>query len=326
MIRNCAGSILSAVLFLCITSPLVADTIYLKSGEEEKGIVVENYHDRIVLSTISGEKDIEKKAIKDILYDRREQNLVKLGDFHEQKGNIVKAYEYFKKAYQLNPDYKEAHDKFIHARSVLLRRPEKQLSNDMDRKRALFKESGKMYQPSAKKEPSDTKEKKFKSMTGLVLISADEMPEVETVIGGSPADKAGVEKGDVIFMVWGRLTGYSGLKTIIDTIIDNPSPEIMLSIRRSITIQGPKKGRTISDADAGFSMDIEEAGLIVIDVKARSSASKEGLVSGDNIITIDGQSTRYMPLKDARELIDKSLLGGKVELDIIKDLILWKKD
>ena len=45
-------------------------------GDEKrvKGVVVEDYDDRIVLSTIDGEKSIMKQKIERILYDMDEQN------------------------------------------------------------------------------------------------------------------------------------------------------------------------------------------------------------------------------------------------------------
>ena len=75
-----------AVLF-CWVSMAGADTVSLKSGAQQKGIVVEKYNDRVVLSTVDGEVEVKDSDIKDIIYDRREDNLVKLGDFHYNKSH-----------------------------------------------------------------------------------------------------------------------------------------------------------------------------------------------------------------------------------------------
>lgn len=312
------------ISILHFLSPAIADTVYLNNGEEEKGIVVENYYDRIVFSTVNGEMEIDRENIKDILYDRREQNLLKLGDFHWQKGNLMKAYTYFKKASQINPDYKEAQDKFIHIRSILLRRPEKQLRDDMAKKQALFIESGKVYEPRMPKTVSAAPDKRFKKATGLVLISENEMPKVEMVVAGSPATRAGIEKGDLIFAVWGRLTGYMDMATLIDTIIESSSAEVMLTIKRKLAIPAVDKDYS-GVADLGFLLDMKEEGLVVYSVEEGSPAAKRGLASGDIVTAIYGKPTRYMPLKDALQLFNESSSQGKVEFEIIKDVILWAR-
>lgn len=304
-----------------------ADTLCMQDGDEKKGIVVESYHDRVILSTVDGEIEIKKADIKDILYDRREQNLVKLGDFHEQKGNPIKAYTYFRKAYQLNPDYKEAQDRFIHIRSILLRRPEKQMMDEIARKQSLFKEVGRPYQPQITEGVSNTIEDRLKDATGLVLVSENEMPRVAMVLSNSSAQKAGIQREDFIYSVWGRLTGYLDLITICNMIMDNPSPEIILALKRKIAVTlNPAKDRRYGGVGGiGFSFDLKEEGLTITEVAAGSIAAQQDLAKGDLVTAIEGESTRYMPLKEAKVLIDKSCSEGKVELEIIRETILWKK-
>ena len=61
--------VLVVCLVLLFQLTTVADTVCLKDGSTKKGIVVENYHQSIVLSTINGEKKFDKSDIKDIIYD-----------------------------------------------------------------------------------------------------------------------------------------------------------------------------------------------------------------------------------------------------------------
>ena len=303
---------------------LTADTVYLNDGGEIKGIVVENYHNHIVLSTFEGEKEIDKPSIKDILYDKREQNLLKLGDYHQEKGNFAKAYSYYKKAYDISPDNKEARDKFIFIRSVFLRNPERQFKSDMARKQALFKESGKVYSPQIKQQ-NNTPEAMLREKIGIVLYEDNYMPKIASVIPLSSASQSGIKEGDIIFSIWGKMAGYLELDLVIDMIINSPSPEIALTIKRRIPI--PRfKGLVQDLSDFGISLDIIEEGLVVRAVRRGSDSAKSGLLKGDIITDINEASTRYMPFNIAVLKIEENYLSDKLQLDILRDISLWRKD
>jgi C-terminal processing protease CtpA/Prc len=294
------------------------DTVYMKDGQEKKGVVVENYHDRIVLSTADGEIRIKKQYIKDILYDRQEQNLIKLGDFHQRKGNTSKAYEYYERAYQLNPDYKEARDKYMHIRSVLARHPEKQLREDMGKRQHLFTKSGKAHTSEAKNIPQ-TAEERFEKSTGLVLVSENEMPKVKKVLDGSPAQIADIKSGDIIVSVWGRATGYIDMDMIYDMIINSNDTEVKLSVKRRLTPDWRYRKGLDGASAFGLLLDIKEEGLTIYDVSPHSPAAVLGLSAGDLIIAINNQPTRYMTLKEARQSFNELS-----SLEILRDITLWK--
>jgi len=303
---------------------VAADTVHLIDGSETKGIVVENYHNRIVLSTFEGEKEIEKTSIKDILYDRREQNLLKLGDYHQEKGNFLQAYSYYKKAYEINPDYKEVRDKFIYARSIFLKNPEKQFKSDMARKQALFKETGKVYNPVIK-EKNDIPETVLKNKIGIVLYEDDYMPKIASVVPLSSGSQSGIKTGDIIFSIWGKMTGYLDLDIVVDMIINNPSPEIALTIKRRIQISR-LKGLARGSDEPGISIGIIEEGLAVKAVRPGSDSAKNGLLEGDIITNINGEPTRYMPLNTAAFKIQENFVSDKLQLDILRSVYLWRKE
>jgi len=315
------------ILIVCFVFPFKsaeADTVCLKDGGQVQGIVVENYQQSIVLSTINGEKRFDKVDVKDILYDKKEQNLVKLGDYYQQNRNLAKAYTYYKKAYELNPDYKEAKDKFIYIRSTLLRNPEKQFKDDMARKQALFKESGKLYNPKVDK-ISITEEERFKEATGLVLVSDNGMSKVVSVAPHSAAAESGMNVGDIIVSIWGRLTGYIDLGLIMEMILESPSPEIIMSVERRVVMHSSGKQVRSLD-DIGLSLKMQEDGLTVSSLSRGSKAARSGLMGGDIITDIDGASVRYMPFSDAKSKISNSLFTGNLTFDIVRDLVLWRKE
>jgi len=103
------------VFFIVAATPisLYSDTLIMKDKSEIKGLVVDEYVDRITLSTVDGEKVFLRKDIDVIEYDAPEQNFMQLGREYELRGVYDKAAFYYKKASNLNPDYKNARDAFL---------------------------------------------------------------------------------------------------------------------------------------------------------------------------------------------------------------------
>ena len=77
-----------------------------------------------------------------------------------------------------------------------------------------------------------------------------------------------------------------------------------------------------TNANATFTMEFD--GLTVSGVKEGGSAFEAGLKKGDLITAIDGNSTRYMPLKKAIELIRNSKTGS-TKLTLRREIIIWRK-
>ncbi len=99
--------IFSLTSFL-ILSEAFADTILLKNEKEIKGLVVERYADRIILSTEKGEIPILLSGIKKIDYDDAEQNFMQVGRAYEAENKYGEALAYYEKALEANPNFEEA--------------------------------------------------------------------------------------------------------------------------------------------------------------------------------------------------------------------------
>ena len=97
-----------AVFCLLWAASSLADTVMMKDRERVKGVVVEEYSDRVVISTMDGEKELLKSKIDKIVYDFEEQNLTSLADFYQDRGMYKTAYYYYEQALKVNPDYKKA--------------------------------------------------------------------------------------------------------------------------------------------------------------------------------------------------------------------------
>ncbi|MFA6320998.1 MAG: nickel pincer cofactor biosynthesis protein LarC [Candidatus Omnitrophota bacterium] len=299
------------------SSVVLADTIVENDGTELKGIVVEDYRDRIVLSTFTGEKMIMKSDIKELYYDEEETNLIKLAEQAKEKKDYIKSFTYYDMAFRLNPNSKVAKDGLVFLQGYLFRREQSQKEDEV-RKRDELERRGPVIQSvvASSEEAAMEKEIKLKKTVGMTLTMKNGLPVIDFVRSNSSAADAGIEKDDRLIAIWSRLTGYMDLEEVVDALLDKPSLELKCSIERTVTVPGELTG-------VSFTMEFD--GLTISAVQPDSIGAKAGFRKGDLVTAIDGKSTRYMPLKNAMTMIKGP---GKefTELVIRREVLLWRKD
>jgi len=282
-----------------------ADTVYTESGDAIKGLIVEQHHDRIVISTYRGEEIMPKGLIQQIFFDMPEQNYMYLGDIAFEEGDLNMALGFYYKANQMNPDSKEAKDAILKAMDEQ-NREELGLSNATT---LLYKQ------------------------LGLKLKKKGDKIEVVFVKEDSTADLAGIKKGDFIDKVWNASVRYMKPQKAARLIMGKPGTAVGLSIQRNIELPVMRdtwlkrviravRGRNIGDV--GITLSMEEQGLTAAEIIKNSPAEKRGLREDDLIYEIDYESTRYMPLAHAANLIFYAK-AKKVDLSISRELILLRK-
>lgn len=289
-----------------------ADTIRTNDGDELKGIVVEDYKDRVVLSTVEGEKTIMKSDIRELYFDSEEENLVKLAEQARERRDYGRAFGFYNMAYKKNPNSKAAKDGFVFLQGYLFRQEERKKSDDMKKREEFERGISAVMEEKPSKAGKITPEEKLKDLTGLALVSDDGMVRVRGVEKKSPAGDAGIKQADYIIAIWGRLTGYMSLDDVINIILDKPSLEIKCTIQRTIQLDA---------SGASFGMGID--GMRVDNVKNDSPASEGGLKKDDLITAIEGKSTRYTPLAKAVASIKRL---KSVRLTINREVLIWRKD
>ena len=301
---------------LKLTAILNADTVYTKDNKEIKGIIVEEYKDRVLMSTVDGERPIMKSDIKELYFDTEEQNLIKLAEQARDRGDFIKAFVYYDKAFKADPDSKAAKDGIVFLQGYLFKKDMAKKEEDVKR-RNDFEDRG-AGPVTIKTEEEKFKEdtEKLRSATGVTLKSNGVLTELESVAMGSPTYEAGARKGDVLIAVWGRLVGYLSLQEVIETLLEKTSLETKFTVERSVDVKA-------KDTGADFKMQFD--GMTVADVRGASSAGAAGLRSNDVITGINGRSTRYMPLKKALELIEGSK-DDTVKLKFRREIVVWGKE
>lgn len=289
-----------------------ADTINTKDGKEIKGIVVEDYNDRIVLSTASGEVALKKADIEELYFDNEEENLIKLAEQAYERRDFARAFTYYNMALKVNPASKAANDGLVFLQGYLFRKEEAEKLDDIKRRENIER-----YGTVIPVTRMENEEERFKSLKrrlweviGLSLGIEKGFPKVIDVRTKSPAYAAGIRKNDLIVGVWAKLTGYLSLVEIMEMLLDKPSLEIRCLVERAASVD-----------PEGVSFGMELKGLTVIDV-AGNGASESGLKKDDLIMSINGESTRYMPLKKALGLIKRS--RGGVNLIFRRVTLIWR--
>lgn len=310
-----------------LSSTLLSDTLYTNDGRELKGIVVEDYKDRIVISTIDGEITTLKSDVKQLYYDSEADNLVKLAEQAREHGDMIKAFAYYDMALRADPDSRPARDGIVFLQGYLFRK-EQVKKEDEVRKREEFEKFG-VATIVEEKSPEDTLKDLSAAMRrtiGMSLVTKDGSQVVDSVMTGSPAAEAGVKKRDIIVAVWGRLTGYMSLEDVMKVLLEKPSLEIKCMVERDVVVRLNPERNVISSlkdiSGASFTMLFD--GLTVSDVVEGGPAFDAGLAKGDLVVSIDGKSTRYMPLKKAVAIM-RGTKNGYIHFKIRRELLIWRK-
>lgn len=298
--------ILSAFFIFASFASSFCDTIYLKDGSQVKGIVVEEYSDRIIISTEYGEAKMLKGEIRGIDYDLMEQNLVGLGNKYKEAGDYIRAYFYYDKARNLNPQYKEAVDGANYIEGFLFRKELGRKSDEINWRQEVED----FQQNRFKKEEQAVSN--LKQLIGIEIEDTGKDIKVIKVYEELPADKAGIREGDYLSAIWGKLTGYMSCEEVARVLSKPENLEMKLEIDREIKV-GP---HVIKSSQ----FDLRFEGLCLRNIPDGSKAFAAGLRNNDLILSIDGESIRYTPLKEVMDL----LRSNPRTLLVRRELTIWR--
>jgi len=293
-----------------------ADTIYTKDGKEIKGIIIEEYKDRILIATVDGERSLMKSDIRELYFDTEEQNLIKLAEQARDRSDFIKSFVYYDKAFKINPNSKAAKDGIVFLQGYLFKK-------DMNKKEVGINKGNDFEEREAGSIVIKTEEEKFteninklRSTTGITIKMDGVQARIDDVVTGSPAYDAGMKKGDLLVAVWGRLVKYLSINEVVEILLEKTSLETKCTIEHSVDAG-------VEDFGAEFKMQFD--GMTVSGIKDHSSAKEAGLMVGDIIVAINGDSIRYTPLKKALELI-KNSRNNTVILTLRRGLVIWGKE
>ena len=304
--------------FVLAASLSFADTIYMKNGNEIKGIVVEDYKDRVVISTYEGEKTVFKKDISEILYDLLEQNLISLGDTFVCRQEFGKAYFYYEKAAKANSESRVARERMNYVMGRIFRA----------RKQGKLEHIKRMEEydkwPFLDSVVNEDFERNLEDEIGISVALERGKMRVVNVMAKSPAYDAGIKKNDIIISIWSQLTGYMSEEELARSLIEEHVGEIKAEIERAVVLK--KTGKTATpyrDIISG-KLNMLTDGLTIVDINEKGVGAAAGLEKGDLIVAINDMPTRYMPLKEAICIIE-SKDNADLIFEIRRNVTIWRK-
>ncbi len=309
----------AAVVYFGLTAASYTDTVVMKNKEYIKGVVVEEYKDRIVLSTVDGEKQIMRKDIANIMFDLEEQNLTNIGDRYQDRKLYKKAYYYYQRALEINPYYKRAKDGLNYVQTYLVNggRADKLRYIQSLNEQLKGREGALVYD-------MQEKDRHLRDGLGITLKNVGRSYVITSVSKNSPAEKAGIKKGDVLSVIWGRPVKYMEPIEVMNRLLDPTVMDSKLVIERSYMLRLEDRPESYTSL-VGIKLDFSEMeGLEVKKVSTQSAAEKAGIKEGDIILEVQGKSTRYMPLKDVENII-YSRRGKDLALKTSREVVIWKK-
>ena len=290
------------LIFITLTS-LYADTVVTKDGKKIKGLVVEEYTDRIKLSTVDGERDISREDIERVEYDTPEQNFMQLGRAYDAKGWHDKAVVYYKKAMELNPDYKEAKDAYLSSHAEMWRQEEKMTIKEVERQHMVMD----WWKERRKETSSLSKDKALllRDVIGISLVQKEGVFTIDEVRPYSAAARAGIQKGDNLVGIWGRRISYSKMERIIDELLGPKYSEVRVLVEREISIGIDERSKNLYK-ELGILLGFEYEGLVIKDIVDGKRGAPAGFKKGDFVVAINKNITRYLPLDNIIALINSA--------------------
>jgi C-terminal processing protease CtpA/Prc len=264
----------------------ISDIVYTDTGIIE-GVVVEEAQDKIIISIPSGNKEIERKDIKNIEYSDSKDNLVFLAEMASNNKDYAKAYYLYEKILMLDPDFSKAKENIKKIEPYIV-------SHSGQKDWELSYEHFQRDEDSVSG-ATDTlsnnaqKTEKLMQEFGLVLGRSTGRIIVRESFTGGKAYSSGVRANDYFKNINGKNTYYVGLFDAVNTIVE--SERVNLVIERQLQCWIPQGGAIYQASTSrihGLDLLASEKGIFVLSISEDSIFKKAGLSKSDIIVSIDG--------------------------------------
>jgi hypothetical protein len=299
-----------------------ADTIHMKDGSSLKGLILEEYKDRLIFSTSDGEKVILQNSIQSFVYDEPASLHIQKAKDSMAEGDWSMAVYYWRKARKINPESATIEKGYRNALGQLAREGQYQRDEEFKRRKKIFELTQNLETQAAEKGAS-SKVEQLRAQIGILLAEEEGNIIVVSVQPNSPADQAGVRARDLLVSVWDSRVGYRSVEEVAGLMINTASRETQIIIERPIrfvelarSVEGSREG------DLGIIWSLEFEGIVAKDVNEGGLGAQAGLSSNDRIVFLSGDGTRYMPLSAFKRNLRETALSTLI-LTIQRDISIF---
>jgi C-terminal processing protease CtpA/Prc len=280
-----------------------------------KGLILDEYKDRVVLSTADGEKTLMKSRIRSAIYDSEEDALIQKARNQFKKHQYVEAYYTYKKAVDLNPEHEEAVERLNYLRGYLETKTRDDIIEGVKNNQERFGGAD-----------GRTVARRVTEELGLILGQGEKYVYVEEITGDnlSGADSK-LKPGDRIVRVWGEMTAYMTVDEV-GVLFLSPG-EVRFTIERTASplLSTVKSLFSGYGKIIGARLRLIKKGIVIEKLRQGGPFARAGILSGDLLWRINGKNTRYMPLSEVLGMIREDQ-GKTIEVDVRRDVTLWRKE
>ncbi|MBN1794757.1 MAG: PDZ domain-containing protein [Candidatus Omnitrophica bacterium] len=306
----------------CLSAPIAsADTVYLKEGSSQKGVILEETQKSVIMSTAEGEKEFFFDGVTDIEYDQPEKNLFHTGLQLERQGNRAKAIDLYQQAITVNSQFTKAKDRIVYLRSLARYEQEHLSQKKIDQKEgALQRWNVEPLEKSLYDLPQEEKNTILHRQLGIEIEQDGLFPVVKNTLRLPRPFHNTFQTGDRIVEIWGESARYEGLDAVIDKLIGPRFSQIKLVIERTLRIERQDARFATAPLKAlGVTLQQEPSGIEIVSLKKGSLAEKSGVLKHDYLVGVNGATVRYMSLSQ----VANAMKGKDVPLDITVQRTMW---
>ena len=295
----------------------------MKDGSEMKGLVVEQHEDRVILSTEKGEVPVLREKIAKIFYDDPEQAFMQIGESYEASSQWGEALAYYEKAMQTNPNFEDAKKAVVRVRNQFWSKASAGPNGEIERQQALYDDWGKPKPAVEKfKDQAQEQARSLREGLGLVLEKKGDWVLVSQVVLKKDASIGGLKRGDRLVAIDGRSLRYLSAEAVREKFLSPQYSNFTLEYQRDCSLK--KTGFEKDLAELGLQLKLEYQGVVLQSVKKGSRADKAGLKPNDLLISVNGASIRYLPLKKLLHAISAGP-GSSSVLSVQRSVMLTRK-
>ena len=173
--------LLISLSFVIFSTNLMADAIITRDGKEIKGVVVEEYKDRYVISTAFGEMKVMKSNIKNIKLDEQDSNLIMLAEKARDVRDYNRAVAYYEQALKINPYSKAAKDGLGFLKLQVLQKEESKKKAMLSMQEEIDRYGSAPLPVKSGEEKEAALKQDIEDLTGMFISTDENFPKVVSV-------------------------------------------------------------------------------------------------------------------------------------------------